>query len=167
MDFLHVSYPKELWVQDDKVLFCFPLFFFRLCSWKHSTNHLTSVLCIYPSVARVQLQQVPVCDRRWEDHDDGRRATMLLDMLGARSADVVCSVDMDCAVDFMPLLDYTEELAPTAIQGSNEPLQPARFPGTRRRVDGKPVELPTPSPTAVSVVASICPYRRYLVAKSI
>lgn len=92
---------------------------------------------------------------------------MLLDMLGARSADVVCSVDMDCAVDFMPLLDYTEELAPTAIQGSNEPLQPTRFPGTRRRVDGKPVELPTPSPTAVSVVASICPYRRYLVAKSI
>jgi hypothetical protein len=44
---------------------------------------------------------------------------MLLDMLGAWSADVVCFVDMDCTVDFMPLLDYTEELAPTAIQGSN------------------------------------------------
>lgn len=82
-----------------------------------------------------------------------------LDVLEACPAGAVCSIDTDCAVDFAPPLDYVEAPPFVASQGSDEPPQPARFSGTGRRMDGKPVEMPTPSPAAESVVAPGVPKR--------
>lgn len=75
-----------------------------------------------------------------------------LDVLEAQPADAVCSRDTDCAVDFAPPLDYVEPPPRFASQGNNDepPPQPARFTGVAARMDGKPVELPTPPPGAVN-----------------
>jgi ubiquitin fusion degradation protein 1 len=87
-----------------------------------------------------------------------------LDVLEARPADAVCSLDTDCAVDFAPPPDYVEPPPPVvASQDNNDkPLQPARFTGVAARMDGKPVEQPpTPSPAAaVNAVAPGVPKRK-------
>ncbi|OEL19179.1 Ubiquitin fusion degradation protein 1-like protein, partial [Dichanthelium oligosanthes] len=77
-----------------------------------------------------------------------------LDVLEARPADAVCTMDTDCEVDFATPLDYVEPPrapapapAPVASQGSGEP---PRFTGVAARMDGKLVERqPTPAPVPV------------------
>ncbi|CAL4951451.1 unnamed protein product [Urochloa decumbens] len=64
-----------------------------------------------------------------------------LDLLEARPADAVCTIDTDCEVDFAPPLDYVEPppRGPAAAPAADGT---PRFTGVAARMDGKPVEMP-------------------------
>ncbi|KAJ1282641.1 hypothetical protein BS78_03G067300 [Paspalum vaginatum] len=73
-----------------------------------------------------------------------------LDVLEARPADAVCTLDTDCEAEFAPPLDYVEPpppAPPVASQASDE-KQPARFTGAAARMDGKTVEQQQQQPAA-------------------
>ncbi|PUZ58004.1 hypothetical protein GQ55_5G475200 [Panicum hallii var. hallii] len=76
-----------------------------------------------------------------------------LDVLEARPADAVRTIDTDCAVDFAPPLDYVEpEPAPApapAAVASQANAKLSRFTGVAARMDGKPVEQAPPAPVPV------------------
>ncbi|CAO2180882.1 unnamed protein product [Urochloa humidicola] len=65
-----------------------------------------------------------------------------LDVLEARPADAVGTIDTDCEVDFAPPLDYVEPPAPVPVASPGVGGEPSRFTGVAVRMDGKPVEMP-------------------------
>ncbi|CAO2193610.1 unnamed protein product [Urochloa humidicola] len=65
-----------------------------------------------------------------------------LDVLEARPADAVGTIDTDCEVDFAPPLDYVEPPAPVPAAGQGGGGEMPRFTGVAVRMDGKPVEMP-------------------------
>ncbi|CAO2209025.1 unnamed protein product [Urochloa humidicola] len=76
-----------------------------------------------------------------------------LDLLEARPADAVCTIDTDCEVDFAPPLDYVEPPPPPppAPAPATKPAgggETPRFTGVAARMDGKPVEQPPPAAPA-------------------
>ncbi|VAH72227.1 unnamed protein product [Triticum turgidum subsp. durum] len=76
----------------------------------------------------------------------------LLDVVEAKPADAVSTLDTDCEVDFATPLDYVQPpVAPAPMKVAAAPCQDCgerRFVGVGIRMDGKPVEqTPPPAPT--------------------
>ncbi|WVZ72235.1 hypothetical protein U9M48_020729 [Paspalum notatum var. saurae] len=69
-----------------------------------------------------------------------------LDVVEARPADAVCTLDTDCEVEFATALDYVEPPPPPVASKGNDEKQPARFTGAAARMDGKTVEQQPPAP---------------------
>ncbi|XP_048566749.1 ubiquitin recognition factor in ER-associated degradation protein 1-like [Triticum urartu] len=82
--------------------------------------------------------------------EGGRR--YLLDVVEAKPADAVSTLDTDCEVDFATPLDYVQPPAPVPVKVAAAPCQDCahggerRFVGVGMRMDGKPVETPPPAP---------------------
>ncbi|XBI61852.1 hypothetical protein VPH35_042592 [Triticum aestivum] len=76
----------------------------------------------------------------------------LLDVVEAKPADAVSTLDTDCEVDFATPLDYVQPPAPVPVKVAATPCQDCahggerRFVGVGMRMDGKPVETPPPAP---------------------
>ncbi|XP_020175463.2 uncharacterized protein [Aegilops tauschii subsp. strangulata] len=76
----------------------------------------------------------------------------LLDVVEAKPADAVSTLDTDCEVDFATPLDYVQPPAPVPLKVAAAPCQDCahgserRFVGVGMRMDGKPVETPPPAP---------------------
>uniref|UniRef100_R7WCX0 Ubiquitin fusion degradation 1-like protein n=2 Tax=Triticinae TaxID=1648030 RepID=R7WCX0_AEGTA len=79
----------------------------------------------------------------------------LLDVVEAKPADAVSTLETDCEVDFSTPLDYVQPPAPVPAKVAAAPCQDCahggerRFVGVGMRMDGKPVEQ-TPAPVAGS-----------------
>ncbi|XP_047057878.1 ubiquitin recognition factor in ER-associated degradation protein 1-like [Lolium rigidum] len=74
-------------------------------------------------------------------------ARYLLDVVEARPALAVSTLETDCEVDFLPPLDYVEPpRAPARARGSPpaDMVGGRRFSGAAVRMDGKPVEQAPP-----------------------
>ncbi|KAG2587028.1 hypothetical protein PVAP13_5NG095500 [Panicum virgatum] len=80
-----------------------------------------------------------------------------LDVLEARPAEAVRTIDTDCAVDFAPPLDYVEPApAPAPAPGASQANgKLPRFTGVAARMDGKPVEQAPPAPVPVGRQADL------------
>ncbi|XP_037416472.1 uncharacterized protein LOC119279276 [Triticum dicoccoides] len=81
----------------------------------------------------------------------------LLDVVEAKPADAVSTLDTDCEVDFATPLDYVQPpVAPAPVKVAAAPCQDCgerRFVGVGIRMDGKPVEQ-TPPPAPAPAVGS-------------
>jgi ubiquitin fusion degradation protein 1 len=80
-----------------------------------------------------------------------------LDVLEARPAEAVRTIDTDCTVDFAPPLDYVEPApAPAPAPGASQANgKLPRFTGVAARMDGKPVEQAPPTPVPVGRQADL------------